>query len=104
MNNTRWETRTFARAREPSDEDPGGGGGTNLGAQARLQGAELQREAAKKKFYFQQKMELEGNRKTLGKGNIVTFLIGDAKQVLQYNDFNKVLRVAGFTPDQVLAI
>jgi len=49
-------------------------------------------------------MELEGNRKTLGKGNIVTFLIGDAKQVLQYNDFNKVLRVAGFTPDQVLAI
>jgi len=52
MNNTRWETRTYARVREPPDEDPGGGGGTNLGAQARLQGAELQREAAKKKFYF----------------------------------------------------
>ena len=42
----------------------------------------------------------------MGKGNIVTFLIADAeqKQGVEINEVNKILRVVGFTPDQVLAI
>ena len=113
MINNRWGRRNYVRALS-SDLDPGGGvsrneddverGRANLAAQARLQGVELQKEAAKKKLYFQQKMVIEGNRKGLGKGNILVFTIGDPKQGIEYNDVNKVLRIGGFNPDQVKAI
>ena len=104
MINTSWVKRSYAAVSElDQEDDPGGGRGGNA-ARARLQGQELQREAARKKFYFQQKMALEGKRKVLGKGNIITFLTGDTKQVLEFNDFNKILRIGGFTPDQVVAI
>ena len=76
----------------------------NIAAQARKEGSELVKEAARKKFFFQQKMTLEGKRKSLGKGNIVTFLISYAKQGLDFNEVNKILRVGGFNPDQVMAI
>ena len=88
-------------------DDPGGGPGggrSSLASQARSEAVNLQREAAKMKFFFQQKITLEGKRKYLGKGNIVTFLIADAKQGVEINEVNKILRVVGFTPDQVLAI
>ena len=90
-------------------DDPGGGPGggrSSLASQARSEAVNLQREAAKMKFFFQQKITLEGKRKYLGKGNIVTFLIADAKQKqgVEINEVNKILRVVGFTPDQVLAI
>ena len=49
-------------------------------------------------------MALEGKRKALGKGNIVTFLLADARQGVEHNDVNKILRLAGFTPDEVIAI
>ena len=81
MINNRWEKRTNVTAVDDDlDPDPGGGGGQEVemdrqrgdgrADQARLQGRDLQKEAARKKYYFQQKMNLEGNRKSLGSGNI----------------------------------
>ena len=107
---------------EEENDDPGGGNGNESGggdvsingndrnyrqnmiSKARKQGAELQREAAKKKHYFQQKMTLEWKRKQLGKGNIVTFLMSESKQGIEPNEVNKMLRVSGFTTEQVIAI
>ena len=105
MQNAKFGKRSYVSASSDGDgDDPGGGRRGNLGAQARSEGINLQREAAKKKFYFQQKMALEGKRKALEKGNSVTFLLADAKQGVEHNDVNKILRVGGFTPDEVIAI
>jgi hypothetical protein len=73
-------------------------------ARARRQGEDLQREASNKKFFFQQKLFLEGKRKQLGKGNIATFLMSDGRQGIEQDEINKVLRVAGFIPDQIVTI
>ena len=42
--------------------------------EAMTEGA-LKKKAASKKAFFSMKMDLEGNRKELGKGNIVSFLL-----------------------------
>ena len=87
MNNNSWNRRPYARAMN-NPEDSGGGasevenggrsdGRQNLASKARLQGVELQREAARKKVAFQQKMSLEGRRRKLGCGNLVNFLLGN---------------------------
>ena len=67
MQNNSWGKRSYVRTLA-SDIDPGDSGGENVNvegngeqrgvkaAQARMQGRELQLEAAKKKFNFQQKM------------------------------------------------
>ena len=68
------------------------------------QGRDLVREAANKKFFFQQKLFLEGKRKGLGKGNIVTFLMGDARAGIETSDVSKILRVGGFKPEQIVTI
>ena len=68
------------------------------------QGRDLVREAANKKFFFQQKLFLEGKRKGLGKGNIVTFLMGDARAGIETSDVSKILRVGGFRPEQIVTI
>ena len=117
MQNNSWGKRTYVSAMaKDHDPDPGGGeivdeemdiqGGSrsDLASQAKKQGSELQKEAARKKFFFQQKMSLEGKRKVLGTGNIVTFLLNDARQGIDMNEMNKVLRVGGFTPEQVVTI
>ena len=118
MNNNSFGKRTYVRTLA-SDIDPGDSGGvmensdganaqrggrSNMVAQARLQGRELQMEAARKKFHFQQKMNLEGNRKMLGKGNIITFLVNESRQGIELNEVNKILRVGGFKPDQVVTL
>ena len=106
MNNNSWGKRSYQNVASKdldSGEDPGGGG-SNLANQARMEGVNLQKEAAKKKFFFHQKMTLEGKRKSLGKGNIVTFLLSNAKHGIEMNEVNKILRIGGFTPDQVLAL
>ena len=71
---------------------------------AMRQGRDLVREASNKKFFFQQKLFLEGKRKELGKGNIVTFLMGDARAGIDTSDVSKILRVGGFKPDQIVTI
>ena len=43
--------------------------------EAMAEGANLKKKAASKKAFFSMKMDLEGNRKELGKGNIVSFLL-----------------------------
>ena len=63
MINARWGKHTYAYTTDIGD-DPGGGGKVNAAAQARKEGADLVREAARKKFFFQQKMALEGKRKS----------------------------------------
>ena len=57
---------------------------------AMRQGRDLVREASNKKFFFQQKLFLEGKRKELGKGNIVTFLMGDARAGIDTSDVSKI--------------
>ena len=116
MINNRWEKRTYVTAVDDDlDPDPGGGGsqevemdrqrGDGRADQARLQGRDLQKEAARKKYYFQQKMNLEGNRKSLGAGNIITFLVNNvSRQAIEMNDCNKILRIGGFLPEQVITI
>ena len=112
MLNARFGRRTYVNAIE---EDEGGGGGQEDGVngtnnrqdmikRARKQGAELQREAIKKKFFFQQNLVLEGRRKQLGKGNIVTFLVGDARQGIEHSLVNKILRIAGFEVGDIVTI
>ena len=39
---------------------------------ARIEGEELMKRSANQKAYFQLKLDLEGNRKSLGEGNMVT--------------------------------
>ena len=108
MQNARFGRRRYAHAIE--DEVGGDEGETSnnrrqiMVNRARKQGAELQREAVRKKFFFQQKLVLEGKRKQIGKGNIVTFLLSNAKHGIEMNEVNKILRIGGFTPDQVLAL
>ena len=85
MINSKFGKRSYvSAAHSETGDDPGGGGRrSNLAAQARSEGTDLQREAARKKFFFQQKMELEGSRKKLGQGNIVTYLLADARQGIE---------------------
>ena len=106
MINSKFGKRSYVSAAySETEDDPGGGGRrSNLAAQARSEGTDLQREAARKKFFFQQKMELEGSRKKLGQGNIVTYLLADAKQGIELSLVNKMLRVSGFSAEQVLAL
>ena len=72
--------------------------------EARKQGEELKREAMKKKFFFQQKLVLEGKRKHLGKGNIATFLVENAKQGIEHSFVNKMLRISGFEVADIMTI
>ena len=75
--------------------------------EAMTEGANLKKKAASKKAFFSMKMDLEGNRKELGKGNIVSFLLhagGTGNQSVEKKDINKVLRCSGFTTSQVLGI
>ena len=96
---------------DPGGGGPGpGGGGPGAGVRderqqwrerAALQGKEL---ADKKKFFFQEKLFLEGKRKKMGKGNIVTFLLSDARQGIEPDEINKMLRVGGFKPSETVTI
>ena len=95
MQNARFGRRRYADAIE--DEVGGDEGETSnnrrqiMVNRARKQGAELQREVVRKKFFFQQKLVLEGKRKQIGKGNIVTFLVNDARQGIEHSFVNKML-------------
>ena len=108
MQNSRFGRRRYVDAVEDDVGDEGGETADNrrqvMVNRARKQGAELQREAVRKKFFFQQKLVLEGKRKQLGKGNIVTFLVNDARQGIEHSFVNKMLRVAGFEVADVLTI
>ena len=67
----------------------------------------LKKKAAAKKAFFRMRMDLEENRKDLGKGNIVAFLLnagGTGNQSVEKKDINKVLRCSGFVTSQILGI
>ena len=75
--------------------------------EAIAEGVNLKKKAASKQAFFRMKMDLEGNRKELGKGNIVVFLLnagGTGNQSVDKKDINKVLRCSGFVTSQVLGI
>ena len=59
--------------------------------------------AANKKAFFQMRLDLEGKRKNLGRGNILTFLI-NSNNGIEKQDVNKMLRCGGFQPAQVKGI
>ena len=83
---------------------PGVSSRQNLMNRAINEGRNLRKEAESKKRYFQQKLNLEGNRKKLGKGNIITFLMNDENQGIDKSDINKVLRISGFSVGDVEGI
>ena len=58
--------------------------------------------AKNSKFLYEQKLIMEGKRKHLAKGLILTFLL--RKEDCSYPFMGKVLRVAGFLPSQVKAL
>ena len=97
MLRSQWGKRSYARALTDTGGgavgDPGGGrdvGGAVVGSRvngeidvqrqglvnrAYQEGRDMRVDAAKKKFSYQQKLNLENKRKKLGKGNIVTFSV-----------------------------
>ena len=75
----------------------------NGAARARLEGAELKKMAANKRAFFQMRLDLEGKRKNLGRGNILTFLVNNSNGI-EKSDVNKMLRCGGFQPAQVKGI
>ena len=111
MLNNRWGRRSYRDAATDSGGGRGNGASAGAGVPSREQqqqramqeGRDMKKEAQNKKFFFQQKLDLEGKRKQLGKGNMVTFLM-EGNQGFEKADMNKVLRVGGFTPDQILGI
>ena len=75
----------------------------NGAARARQEGVELKKMAANKKAFFQMRLDLEGKRNNLGRGNILTFLI-NSNNGIEKQDVNKMLRCGGFQPAQVKGI
>ena len=122
------------RPRWGPEEDEGGGGpgggGTGLGAAGGGPGGgqrswaavaasrggngggetadDRKKRAAKQKKLFQIKLELEGNRKTLGKGKIFTLMkdkVGNAEpELIRQSDIGRVLVLAQISKDQVIGI
>ena len=108
MQNNRFGRRSYATAVATDDNSdglvPGVSSRQSMMNRAINEGRNLRKEAESKKRYFQQKLNLEGNRKKLGKGNIITFLINDENQGIEKSDINKVLRISGFSVGDVEGI
>ena len=108
MQNNRFGRRSYATAVATDDVSDGIAPGSftrqNMMNRAMNEGRNLRKEAESKKRYFQQKLNLEGNRKKLGKGNIITFLMNDENQGIDKSDINKVLRISGFSVGDVEGI
>ena len=109
MLRTRWGPSSYAtaanggrgRGRAQDDQQ------SSMRDKAMEEGRDLVKEATNKKAFFQLRLDLEGNRKQLGKGNIVSFLIcedAQGKRDVEKSDVSKILRVGGFTSDQVIGI
>ena len=71
---------------------------------AQQEGIDLKKLAENKKAFYQMRLDLEGKRKNLGKGNILTFLINNNNEGIEKSDVNKMLRCGGFQPAQVKGI
>ena len=115
MYTTRWGPRSYASVldngpvygprvgNERQGNLSGGQHDENGATRARHEGAELKKMAANKKAFFQMRLDLEGKRKNLGRGNILTFLI-NSNNGIEKHDVNKMLRCGGFQPAQVKGI
>ena len=102
MYTTRWGPRSYASVLDNGplyvprggNERQGNLSGSqpdeNGAARARQEGAELKKMAANKKAFFQMRLDLEGKRKNLGRGNILTFLI-NSNNGIEKHDVNKML-------------
>ena len=108
MQNNRFGRRSYATAVATDDNSdglvPGVSSRQSMMNRAMNEERNLIKEAESKKRYFQPKLNLEGNRKKLGKGNIITFLINDENQGIEKSDINKVLRISGFSVGDVEGI
>ena len=75
--------------------------------EAEREARELKSQALKRKAYLQLKWDLDCNRKHLGKGNMINILINQQTQRVindKKGNVNKMLRVSGFTTDDVVGI
>ena len=137
MQRVNWRPRTYARMAGPGGgvHDPGGGdqghgrgggpghgrgggrgGGQgasdqerrqNLIAEGNKQGRELRDLVVKKQAFLQMRFDCDSNRKNLGEGNILTFLLNEGNSEnseVEKKDVNKMLRCAGFNAVDVLGI
>ena len=133
MQRVNWRPRTYARMAGPGGGDPGGGdqgpgrgggpgsgggrgrgggpdhqvGRQNLIDEANRQGREMRDVAAQKQAFLQMRFDCDSNRKILGEGNILTFLLNEGNSEnseVEKKDVNKMLRCAGFNTGDVLGI
>ena len=132
MQRVNWRPRTYARMAgpggggDPGGGDPGGGGqgqgrgGPGRGggrggapdrqaliAAANRQGRDMKAEAAQKQAFLQMRFDCDSNRKNLGEGNILTFLLNEGNaenSEVEKKDVNKMLRCAGFNAADVVGI
>ena len=106
MFTTRWGPRTYANVAN-NGSHPGIDQRSNSQREAMMEGDNLKRAAAAKKAFFRMRLDLEGSRKQMGKGNIISFLVnagGQGSQTVGKKDINKILRCGGFVTSQVLGI
>ena len=75
--------------------------------QGNMQGRDMRVEAAQKQAFLQMRFDCDSNRKNLGEGNILTFLLNEGNAVnseVEKKDVNKILRCAGFNAADVVGI
>ena len=112
MYSTQWGPRSYASVTNSGPgyrlENEDGTDQMNTSRrEAIAEAVNLKKKAAAKKAFFRMRMDLEENRKDLGKGNIVAFLLnagGTGNQSVEKKDINKVLRCSGFVTSQILGI
>ena len=135
MQRVNWRPRTYARMAGPGGgvHDPGGGnqgqgrgggggpgrgggrgggpdqqvGRQNLIAEVNRQARDVRAEVAQKQAFLQMRFDCDSNRKNLGEGNILTFLLNEGNSEnseVEKKDVNKMLRCAGFNVADVLGI
>ena len=75
--------------------------------QGNRQGRDMRAEAAQRQAFLQMRFDCDSNRKNLGEGNILTFLLNEGNaenSEVEKKDVNKMLRCAGFNAGDVLGI
>ena len=106
MFTTRWGPRSYASVAN-NGPYPGNEQRNNSQREATLEGEALKKAAASKKAFFRMRTDLEGSRRQMGKGNIISFLVNagaQGNQSIEKKDINKILRCGGFVTSQVLGI
>ena len=93
---TRWGPRTYANVAN-NGSHPGIDQRSNSQREAMMEGDALKRAAAAKKAFFRMRLDLEGSRKQMGKGNIISFLVNAGGQGSQTVKKKKTLGLSYLT-------